>query len=57
MQVKAEVANLDFDEVSNDAQVRGRNAKNDTALTRFFVSARRASRYAGTDVRLKRKAK
>ena len=39
----AEVANLDFDEVSDNAQVSGGNAKSGIAIYLFAVSSRRAS--------------
>jgi hypothetical protein len=45
------MANFKFNKVLNGEQVYGRNAKNDIAMYLFVVSARRASRHAGTDVR------
>jgi hypothetical protein len=42
------MANFKFNKVLNGEQVYGRNAKNDIAMYLFVVSARRASRHAGT---------
>ena len=44
------MASLDFDTISNDAQVFSGNTTNDIAMYLSGVSLRRASRHAGTDV-------
>jgi hypothetical protein len=50
VQAEAQVVDFEFDELSDDGQVCGRNATNFIAMYLNFVSPRRASRHAGTDV-------
>jgi hypothetical protein len=42
------MANIDFDDISDDLQVCGRYATNVIAMYQNFVSSHRASRHAGT---------
>ena len=44
------MANVNFDEFIDNLEVFCENATNDSVMSLFLVSARRASRHAGTDV-------
>jgi hypothetical protein len=50
VQLETEVVNLNFDKVSDNAQMYGRNATIDITMYLFFVSPRRVSSHRGTDV-------